>query len=92
MKLGGGKTMNLDELLDILYPKCFKCQFEDDENEGMTIYFPVDWDGGIGFDYGEAIYCPDCGRPITSKAKYATIERIHKLCDYILSNKDSVSE
>ena len=82
--------MNFNNLLDMLYLPCSKCRYEDDENEGMLIYFPNDWDGGIGFDYGEAIYCPDCGRPITSKAKQATLERMQKLYDYISSNQDTV--
>ena len=82
--------MNLDMLLNELYPTCCKCKFEDDDNEGMTIYFPSDWDHGIGFEYGEAIFCPDCGRPITSKAKQLTVDRVQKLYHYVLSNQDAV--
>lgn len=47
--------------------KCDKCKYEDDD-DGITIYYPSDWDNGIGFEYGNAIFCPKCGRPLTKEA------------------------
>lgn len=46
---------------------CAKCCDEPD-NETMRIYFPSNWDGGIGFEYEEALFCPRCGRPLTDSA------------------------
>lgn len=46
---------------------CAKCCDEPD-NETMRIYFPSNWDGGIGFEYEEALFCPRCGRPLTDAA------------------------
>lgn len=41
---------------------CLAC--ESLEN-GDTLYFMSDWDGGIGFDYIRNIkYCPVCGRKL----------------------------
>lgn len=44
---------------------CEKCQYEDEE---MRIYYPSDWDGGIGFEMDYAIFCPKCGRPLNEQA------------------------
>ena len=46
---------------------CPKCKYEDD-NEGIPIYYSSDWDGGIGFESDDAIFCPKCGRPLTTEA------------------------
>lgn len=54
---------------------CPKCKYEDD-NEGISIYYSCDWDGGIGFERDVAIFCPKCGRPLTTEAWNKLEERL----------------
>lgn len=58
-----------DEMIEgMMKADCQKCHYERDD-EGISIYYPSDWDNGIGFERGEAIFCPDCGRPLTPSAR-----------------------
>ena len=60
------------------FPGCPKCRYEDDK-EPMGIYYPDGWDNGIGFEYGKAIFCPECGRPLTDEAVEMVMERLEAL-------------
>ena len=57
-----------------MFPGCAKCEYEDD-GEPMRIYYPDGWDNGIGFEYGKAIFCPECGKPLTDEAVEMVMER-----------------
>ena len=46
---------------------CTLCHYEDDD-DGIDIYYPSDWDNGIDFERDLAIFCPRCGRPLTKAA------------------------
>ena len=40
------------------------CEFCTDLYKGDTLYQMTSWDGGIGFDYVYAKFCPICGRKL----------------------------
>jgi hypothetical protein len=63
-----------------VFPGCPKCRYEDGK-EPMDIYYPDGWDNGIGFEYGKAIFCPECGRPLTDEAVEMVMERLEALKD-----------
>ena len=56
-----------------LWEPCSRC-FEELDNDTMRIYYPAHWDDGIGFEYGDAMFCPNCGRPLTDSA-WETLEK-----------------
>ena len=62
------------ERLEKVWPGCPKCKYEGGR-EPMRIYYPDGWDNGIGFEYGNAIFCPECGRPLTDEAVDMMLER-----------------
>ena len=61
--------------LDCEKKDCILCHYEDDD-DGMPIYYPSDWDNGIGFEHDHAIFCPRCGRPLTNAAREKFRERL----------------
>ena len=61
-----------------MFPGCAKCEYEDD-GEPMRIYYPDGWDNGIGFEYGKAIFCPECGKPLTDEAVEITMQRLEAI-------------
>lgn len=68
------------EQVEKVFPGCPKCRYEDGK-EPMEIYYPDGWDNGIGFEYGKAIFCPECGRPLTDEAVQMVMERMEALKD-----------
>lgn len=76
MLLAASNDLPQLDLTGCVTQDCTLCHFERDENEGISIYFPSDWDNGIGFEHGEAIFCPKCGRPITHAAKLLFLQRM----------------
>ena len=68
------------EKVEKVFPGCPKCRYEDGK-EPMEIYYPDEWDNGIGFEYGKAIFCPECGRPLTDEAVEMVMERMEELHD-----------
>lgn len=56
-----------------MWEPCKTCRDESD-GDPMRIYYSANWDGGIGFEYGEALFCPSCGRPLTNEA-WSIIEK-----------------
>ena len=44
---------------------CSRCKYEEEE---IRIYYPAEFDGGMAYEYGEAKFCPECGRPLTEGA------------------------
>ena len=66
------------EQVEKAWPGCPKCKYEDGR-EPMRIYYPDGWDNGIGFEYGNAIFCPECGRPLTDEAVQMVMERLEAL-------------
>ena len=68
------------EQVEKMFPGCPKCKYEDGK-EPMNIYYPDGWDNGIGFEYGNAIFCPECGRPLTDEAVQMVMERLEALKD-----------
>ena len=68
------------EQVEKVWPGCPKCKYEDGR-EPMRIYYPDGWDNGIGFEYGNAIFCPECGRPLTDEAVEMVMERLEELHD-----------
>lgn len=76
MLLAASNDLPQLDLTGCVTQDCTLCHFERDEKEGITIYYPSDWDNGIGFEHGEAIFCPKCGRPITHAAKLLFLQRM----------------
>ena len=70
------------EKVEKMWGGCHKCRYEDDK-EPMEIYYPDGWDNGIGFEYGKAIFCPECGRPLTDEAVQMVLERLEELHENI---------
>ena len=68
------------ERVEKMWGGCHKCRYEDGK-EPMEIYYPDGWDNGIGFEYGKAIFCPECGRPLTDEAVEMVMERLEALKD-----------
>ena len=68
------------EQVEKMFPRCPKCRYEDGK-EPMDIYYPDGWDNGIGFEYGKAIFCPKCGRPLTDEAVQMVMVRLEALKD-----------
>ena len=68
------------EWVEKVFPGCPKCRYEDGK-EAMDIYYPDGWDNGIGFEYGKAIFCPECGRPLMDEAVEMVVRRLEALKD-----------
>lgn len=68
------------EQVEKVFPGCPKCRYEDGK-EPMDIYYPDGWDNGIGFEYGKAIFCPECGRPLTDEAVDIRLKELEALKD-----------
>ena len=66
------------EQVEKAWSGCPKCKYEDGR-EPMCIYYPDGWDNGIGFEYGNAIFCPECGRPLTDEAVEMVMRRLEAL-------------
>ena len=66
------------EQVERMFPGCAKCEYEDD-GEPLRIYYPDGWDNGIGFEYGKAIFCPECGKPLTDEAVQMVMERMEEM-------------
>ena len=66
------------EQVEKVFPGCPKCRYEDGK-EPMDIYYPDGWDNGIGFEYGKAIFCPECGRALTDEAVEMVMERVEEI-------------
>lgn len=68
------------EQMERMWTGCDRCKWEYD-GEGITLYRLCDFDGGIGFESEEVIFCPRCGRPLTPAAREERRKRWEALND-----------